>query len=154
MKLKDILRKNAVFPDLSSSDKKSVLEELSQLSSNIYQISADHILQVLLEREKLGSTGVGQGVAIPHGKLAGLDSIAIVFGRSKAGVDFHSHDHKPVHLFFVLLAPENAIGNHLQILARISRLLKSDHFRKKLIDIKDDQVYDLILAEDEQLDKA
>lgn len=152
MKLKEILKRNAVLGDLRATEKKGVLEELSGLVSKAWpDLSTDNVLQVLLEREKLGSTGVGNGVAIPHGKVAGLTAIVAAFGRSPKGVEFQSHDHKPARLFFVLLAPENAVGNHLQALARLSRLLKGETVRNRLIEVKSESLYDLLISEDEKL---
>ena len=152
MKLKDILKKIAVCGDLKSTDKKDVLVELAKLSAEAYpNLSSDQVLQVLLEREKLGSTGVGNGVAIPHGKIPGLNTIIAVFGRSKKGIEFQSHDQKPALLFFVLLAPENVVGIHLQALARLSRLLKEESTRNKLFEVKDENLYDVLIAEDEKI---
>lgn len=152
MKLKDILSKAAVIGDLKSSDKQSLLEELADKAIKSYpELSTKDILEVLLERERLGSTCVGNGVAIPHGKIQGLKSIMAVFGRSKKGIDFHSHDHKNTNLFFVLLAPENVVGNHLQALARLSRLLKSEIVRSRLLETKDENLYELLIQEDEKL---
>lgn len=152
MKLFDILKKDAVIGELSSTDKKGVLEELSTLISGLYsQLPAEEILRVLIEREKLGSTGVGNGVAIPHGKIPGLDHIICVFARSHKGIDFQAHDNKPANLFFVLLAPENAVGNHLQALARLSRLLKHDGTRIKLGELHNNELYDFLIREDEKL---
>ena len=114
MQLKEILKKEAVSTNLAATDKKSVLEELAGIASKSHpalEVGSD--LDVLLEREKLGSTGVGNGVAIPHGKMKGLDSIIAVFGRSKKGIEFQAHDHKPAEIFFVLLAPDNVVGLHL-----------------------------------------
>lgn len=152
MKLKDILKKSAVCGELTATDKKEVLEELSKLTCSVYPgLSCEQVMQVLMEREKLGSTGVGNGVAIPHGKIPGLDTIVAVFGRSKKGIEFQSHDHKPAMLFFVLLAPENVVGIHLQALARLSRLLKGDAIRGKLVDTKDENLYDVLISEDEKI---
>lgn len=152
MKLKDILKKSAVCGELKSTDKKDVLEELANLTSVAYpNLSSEQVLQILLEREKLGSTGVGNGVAIPHGKTPGLNTIVAVFGRSKKGIEFESHDHKPAFLFFVLLAPENVVGIHLQALARLSRLLKGEDIRNKLLEVEDETLYDILIAEDEKI---
>lgn len=152
MKLSEILKFEAVRGDLKSTDKKGVLEELSDLISKIHpSLSSSEIMNVLLEREKLGSTGVGNGVAIPHGKIPGLTQIVSVFGRSQKGIDFDAHDQKPAQLFFVLLAPENSIGTHLQTLARLSRLLKSEATRQLLIDTPSDQLYSVLLTEDEKI---
>ena len=94
---------------------------------------AEAMLQVLLERERLGSTGIGEGIAIPHGKLQGLDEILLSFGRSSEGISFDAMDGKPVHLFFLLMAPENSAGLHLKILAKISRMLKDPALRDNLL---------------------
>ena len=152
MKLKDILKSSAICGELKSRDKKEVLEELANLAAQAYDnLSAEQILNVLQEREKLGSTGLGNGVAIPHGKIAGLSSIVAVFGRSAQGIEFQSHDNFPAHLFFVLLAPENVIGNHLQALARLSRLLKDAKTRNRFLEVKNENLYDLLISEDEKL---
>lgn len=152
MKLRDILKQSAVCGDLKATDKKGVLEELSELIARSGpQLEPPVVLHVLLEREKLGSTGVGNGVAIPHGKLPGLESILAAFGRSKKGIEFQSHDHKPAVLFFVLLAPENVVGSHLQALARLSRLLKGEAIRHRLIEVNDEELYRVLIEEDEKI---
>jgi len=96
-------------------------------------LNRNEVLTVLRERERLGSTGIGEGVAIPHGKLKDIDQLILSFGRSKAGVDFDSMDGKPAHLFFLLLAPEDSISIHLKTLARISKLLKDQDVREQLL---------------------
>jgi PTS system nitrogen regulatory IIA component len=107
-------------------------------------------MEVLIERERLGSTGIGDGIAIPHGKLANLDELLLSFGRSVSGVDFDSLDGKPAHLFFLVVAPENSAGTHLKALARISRLLKSNVVRRELMEAKDaGGIYRIIEAQDE-----
>ena len=152
MKLSDILAKNAIISDLQSSSKKEILNEFAKLAATISpQLSEQNILEILLSREQLGSTAVGNGVAIPHGKMSGLSNIIAMFGRSKSGVDFQSHDSKNTHLFFVLLAPETAIGNHLQALARLSRLLKDNKTREELIQCPSDKLFDTLIAEDEKI---
>jgi PTS system nitrogen regulatory IIA component len=104
-----------------------------------------------LDREKLGSTGIGDGIAIPHGKIRDLGGVVASFGRSREGVDFESIDQKPTHLFFLLVAPENSAGMHLKALARISRLLKDPNFRKKLMGAGDkDELFQIISEEDSQ----
>lgn len=152
MKLKDILHKSAVCGELLATDKKGILGELASITASAYpKLSSDKVLKVLLEREKLGSTGVGNGVAIPHGKISGLDTIVAAFGRSKKGIEFQSHDHKPAVLFFVLLAPESVVGSHLQALARLSRLLKGEEIRNRLLEVKNENVFDVLIAEDEKI---
>jgi PTS system nitrogen regulatory IIA component len=152
MKLSSILHKNAIIPDLKSTDKKDVLSEFAELASRVIpQLKKEEVLEVLTNREDLGSTAVGHGIAIPHGKIAGIKDILALFGRSKEGVDFQAHDEKPTNLFFVLLAPEAAIGNHLQALARLSRLLKEPELRDELIQVPAEELYDLLIKEDNKL---
>jgi PTS system nitrogen regulatory IIA component len=106
---------------------------------------------VLLDRERISTTAIGEGVAIPHGKLAGVDRVLGVFARSPEGVDFASMDGEPTHLFFALIAPENAAADHLKALARISRLLKDERFRRRLIAAPNQQeLYATITAEDDK----
>jgi PTS system nitrogen regulatory IIA component len=108
------------------------------------------MVKTLLDREKLGSTGIGDGIAIPHGKLADLDELIVSFGRSRQGVEFDSMDGKPANLFFLLLAPENTTGLHLKALAKISKMLKDSAFRKKLIEAKSkDELYVIIADKDD-----
>ena len=131
MKLLDFLQKDAIAPTLVATDKAGVLAELAQVLVATGKVaSAPAAVQVLQEREKLGSTGIGEGIAIPHGKIKELDQVVAVFGRSTGGVEFDSMDGAPVHLFFLLMAPENSASTHLKALARISRLLKDRSFRE------------------------
>ena len=107
---------------------------------------------MLVEREKLGSTGIGNGIAIPHGKLDGLENICLVFGRSVAGIEFDSLDGKPVNLIFLLVAPANSAGVHLKALARLSRLLKEKSFRDSLLAADDaEKLYAIVVAEDQKI---
>ena len=119
---------------MESRTKREVLTELSEifLRGNI-KVDYDTMVEVLLEREKLGSTGIGGGIAIPHGKLAGLENLVVSFGRSNDGIDFDSMDGNPVHIFFLLMAPENSAGQHLKVLAKISRMLKDNSFKTDLM---------------------
>jgi len=152
MKIKQILQKTSVVSHLSARTKDDVIIELSDLlSKNFPNLSKDEMISILSEREKLGSTGIGNGVAIPHGKIPVLSQIITGFGRSVEGIPFDSQDGKPAHLFFVLLAPENAASLHLKALARLSRLLKDVHFRNKLMEAADaDQIYQEIVGEDDK----
>jgi PTS system nitrogen regulatory IIA component len=152
MKIKQILSKNCVIARLSSRTKDDAITELADLlSRNFSNLSREETISILTEREKLGSTGIGNGVAIPHGKIPALNQIVTGFGRSVEGIPFDSQDGKPAHLFFVLLAPENAASLHLKALARLSRLLKDVHFRNKLMEAADaDQIYQEIVGEDEK----
>ncbi len=150
MKITDFLNADAVDASLRSTDKASVMEELAGLlARRVPGTSAERLREVLLERERLSSTGIGDGVAIPHGKLAGLPGLTAAFGVSRAGIDFDAIDGKPTHLFFALLAPENSAGIHLKALARISRLFKNPSFRKAIVDASDaNAIYTLIASED------
>lgn len=134
MKISDLLEPAAIAPDLKSTGKLEILTELAATLVKVERgLGHDEILRVLLERERLGSTGIGDGVAIPHGKLKQLDRLLIAFGRHRQGVDFDSMDGKPAHLFFLLVAPEESVGIHLKALARISKLLKSPGVRQRLV---------------------
>lgn len=134
MKITDYLTPELVVAELPRGGKDEILKFLSrQVEQAVPELSAEAVLAVLQEREALGSTGIGGGIAIPHGKLAALKDIVILFARSREGVDFAAVDNQPVKLFFLLLAPENAAGTHLKILARISRMLKNQEFREKLL---------------------
>ncbi len=136
--------------DLQATNKRGALEELAKtLSNGPDQLSLPNILEVLLERERLGSTGIGDNIAIPHGKLAKLSELKLTFGRSLKGVDFDSMDGKPSHLFFLLLAPVNSAGLHLKALAKISRMLMSQPFRDNLMKAKGaEEIYRLIAERD------
>jgi PTS system nitrogen regulatory IIA component len=104
-----------------------------------------------MDRERLGSTGIGGGIGIPHGKVKGLHSLILGFGLSRKGVNFDSMDGKPTHIFFLLLTPENSAGDHLKLLARISRILKNDPFKERLIDARsEEEVYDIIQKDDDE----
>jgi PTS system nitrogen regulatory IIA component len=152
MKIGDILTQDLVIPELKATDKVQALGELvTHIADRVPDISSEELLSVLLEREQLGSTGIGDGVAIPHGKLKGIQNIIAVFAKSVLGVAFDSMDSKPVHLFFLLVAPENSAGIHLKALARLSRLLKSNGFRQKLMGVSDAKdLYSIIVQEDEK----
>lgn len=132
MKLLDFLHNETILTDLQSTDKKGVLDELALPVSEISRADHREIVRVLIERERLGSTGIGNGIAIPHGKLGGLESLILGFGLSRQGVDFDSIDGKPSDIFFLLLSPDTSSGLHLRLLARISKLLKEENFKEKL----------------------
>lgn len=152
MKLLDFLHKERMVPRLNARDKQGVLAELTEVLVSTGTIrSGREAVQVLLEREKLGSTGIGEGIAIPHGKLKELKDVVAVFGRSPDGVDFDSMDGAPVHLFFLLMAPENSASTHLKALARISRLLKDRGFREELLQAENqDVLFEIVSREDEK----
>jgi PTS system nitrogen regulatory IIA component len=151
MKLSELLPRGAIIPDLVSKDKKGVLEELAICVAPMARTGSDEIVRVLLEREQLGSTGIGGGIGIPHGKLASVSSIVVGFGLSRRGVEFDSLDHKPVHIFFLLITPENSTGSHLKVLAQISKLLKKDQFKESLIRAESiDEIQKIIFDIDEE----
>jgi PTS system nitrogen regulatory IIA component len=152
MKLKQILSRDSIIASLKSQTKPEVLTELAALlSKRAPEVPQDEIVRVLLEREGLGSTGIGNGVAIPHGKVHQLGQIITAFGRSLTGIPYDSQDGKPAHIFFALLAPENAASLHLKALARLSRLLKDVHFRNKLLEARDEgELFQQIIEEDEK----
>ena len=137
MKIIDLLDPKCILPDLQAANKRGVLEELATaLVSGHKEVTLQAVVEVLLERERLGSTGIGDNIAIPHGKLPQLSRMLLGFGRSLKGVDFDSMDGKPSHLFFLLLAPVNSSGLHLKALAKISRMLMSQPFRESLMESK------------------
>ena len=150
MKISQLLNKSSIIADLKSCDKKGVIDELALAVSKTTKASAKEIASVLLEREQLGSTGIGGGIAIPHGKLDLVGSIIVGFGLRKQGVEYESLDNKPVNIFFVLLTSENSTGGHLKVLAQISKLLKMDHFKNGLMAAESvDEIYDIIMGQDE-----
>jgi len=150
MKISELLDPQAIVADMQAKDKEKALVELAEsLISCEPSLDHDAVIAVLQEREKLGSTGIGDGVAIPHGKLAGIPELKLVFGRSHTGVDFESMDGQPAYLFFLLIAPEESVGVHLKTLARISKLLKDAVVRKKLLEAPDQQaIYQVIFDEE------
>ncbi len=151
MKIQDIVSPEAIVDNLRADTKEGVLRELSEvIAKSIPKLSTNSLAAILMERENLGSTGIGDGVAIPHGKVAGIENLVAAFGRSRNGVQFHSLDGKPAHLFFLIMAPENSAGMHLKALARISRLLKNDRFRRLLLEAADvDELRNLLIEEDD-----
>jgi PTS system nitrogen regulatory IIA component len=146
MKLGEYLEPEYVLADVQAKTKKEVLREMLGPLQDMPGVDPDKALDILLEREKLGTTGIGDGIAIPHGKLDGLGRIVLTVGRSAEGVDFQALDHRPCHIFFMVLAPEQAAGMHLRILAHISRLLKNEGFRDRLLEADADSLYKLIAA--------
>ena len=150
MKLVEILKPEAVIPDLRATTKADALHELASTLARVHpEIDAARLVEVLLEREELGSTAIGEGIAIPHGKLGGVANVLAAFGRSKGGIDFDSLDGSPTRLFVLLVAPEDSAGVHLKALARVSRLLKDKTFRERLFAAGDrDDLWATIQAED------
>ncbi|MEH0022045.1 MAG: PTS sugar transporter subunit IIA [Desulfobacter sp.] len=151
MKISDILNRDSIIADLSADNKTGVLQELAEAVARSTRASAKEIASVLMEREALGSTGIGGGIAIPHGKLDAVESVTVGFGLSTKGIDYDSLDDKPVHIFFLLLTPENSTGGHLKVLAQISKLLKMDRFKDRLREAGSiDEIYQIILEQDEE----
>jgi PTS system nitrogen regulatory IIA component len=150
MRLAEFLQAESVIAALSGRTKSEVLRELSRaLESAAPGVSQEQLYRVLSERERECSTGVGEGVAIPHGKLAGLPGLVAAFGVAPQGIDFEALDQKPTFLFFTLVAPENCAGAHLKALARISRLFKQPAFRASILNAKSGpEMYELIVSED------
>jgi PTS system nitrogen regulatory IIA component len=149
MKIMEILVKDAVILNLGVPTKRDVLGEMAAALAKVEpQIEADRLLEVLLEREALQSTGIGEGVAIPHGKLAGLDRLVASFARSPEGVDFESIDGQPTYHFFLLVVPEHSGGQYLKALARISRFFRDAAFRQRLSDAE--SLEEVIRAIDEE----
>jgi len=150
MKITEILSADMVVPELGGTTKPQVLRELAHPFAIKYrELDPAAICAVLMERERLGSTAIGDGIAIPHGKMPGIKQILGTFGRHQHGVDFESLDGRPTHLFFVLVAPEDSTSLHLKALARVSRLFKDGSFRERLTAAKDaEEIFRLIVEED------
>lgn len=169
MKILDFVRPDLILPDVRAVDKQAVLDELATHmakslaaapasgqpaqstppASSAPAIDREALLRVLVERERLASTAIGEGVAIPHGKLATVNRLVGCIGRSVAGVNFDSMDGRPTHIFFVLIAPENSTGIHLKALARISRLFKDPEFRTRIMQAKDGAEMYRVLADED-----
>jgi PTS system nitrogen regulatory IIA component len=149
MEIRDILQPEAVLCGLKVSSKKQALQELSRHAAGITGVSEKRIFETLLERERLGTTGVGNGIAIPHGKLAELNRLYGVFARLDRAIDFDAIDEQPVDLVFLLLAPEGAGADHLKALARVSRLLRDSATCEKLRGAKTADGLYLLLTQSE-----
>jgi PTS system nitrogen regulatory IIA component len=150
MKIVDLIRRDMVFSDLAADNKLGVLRELAlHLAERQGKIRVEDLTRVLVDREELASTAIGEGVAVPHGKMRTVDGIIACLGRSRPGVDFGSMDGQLTHLFFVMVAPESSTGAHLKALARISRVFKDVHFRRRLLEAADaEAMYEIIALED------
>jgi nitrogen PTS system EIIA component len=150
MKISEILTPESVLADLRGQSKPEILRELAScLAKGRRELNLDEVTAVLNERERLGSTAIGDGIAIPHGKVRGVRQIIGTFGRKLKGVDFDSLDGNPTQLFFLLVAPEDSASLHLKALARVSRLFRDNSFRERLVAAPDaTEIYRLILEED------
>lgn len=153
MKILDFLNEKAISAGLESQDKKGVIEELTVLLVKAGELKPrmkDGVVKVLLNREALGSTGIGQGVAIPHGKCEYVKELVAAFGVSKKGINFDSLDGEPAYIYFLLLAPIESSGPHLKALARISKLLKDKYFRDSLKNAENEKMLLKIIKEEDQ----
>ncbi len=146
MPLADIVAPNAIIPVLRATSKKQALQDLAARAAGLSGQNERSIFEILTQREKLGSTGVGSGIAIPHGKLAKLSKLFGLFARLERPVDFEALDGQPVDLIFLLLAPEGAGADHLKALARIARLLRDSDVARKLRDSRDAEAIYAVLA--------
>ncbi len=150
LKISDAVGEELIISELSARSKQEVLREFSDLLAETGKVEdKDELVRILAAREALGSTGIGDGVAIPHGKMKGMNGIVLAFGRSRKGIEFDSLDGEPAHLFFLLVAPEDAPGEHLKALARISRLMKNGGFRDALMRAADKKEIKRIIAQEE-----
>ena len=154
MKIMDFLSQAAIIPDIKAAKKEDVLKEMVDAlidAGNLDRRNRNKLIEALVTRESLGSTAIGQGVAIPHAKSDCVDKLIAAFGLSKKGVDFDSLDGDLAHIFFLLVAPVDSAGPHLKALARISRLLKDKYFRDSLRSCQDkDSIISTISQEDEK----
>jgi len=152
MKITDFLPITLIAPALQGQSKAEILHELASLIASAHpEIDSNRLEEVLWDRERLGSTAIGDGIAIPHGKLPELKNVIAAFGRHRQGAEFQSLDGKPSQLFFLLVAPEDSVGLHLKALARVSRLLKNQEFRRRLLDASDGaEIYRAIEEEDDK----
>jgi len=150
MKIVDLIKRDMVVPALQATDKRAILEELATYMAGRHpRIDRATLARVLIEREQLASTAIGEGVAIPHGKLGSVGEIVACLGRAPTGVEFDSMDGQPTYLFFVLVAPESSTGAHLKALARISRVFKDPEFRKRLLAAGDAEAMYSVVAEED-----
>ncbi len=154
MELTDLLDGECVVANLRATSKKQVLQELARRAADITGIDERKIFAVLMDRERLGTTGVGSGIAIPHGKLPELNRLYGIFARLEKPVDFQSIDERPVDLIFVLLAPEEAGADHLKALARVSRLLRDQNICEKLRGTGEVDALSAILTESQEIRAA
>ncbi|MBN06137.1 PTS IIA-like nitrogen regulatory protein PtsN [Ponticaulis sp.] len=154
MEIHEILTAEAVVPHLKASSKKQALQELSRVAAELTELDQREIFDMLIERERLGTTGVGEGIAIPHGKLNALDRLHGVFARASRAIEFDAIDDRPVDLVFLLLAPEAAGADHLKALARVSRLLRDPSTCDKLRGCETRDAIYALLTQTESSDAA
>jgi PTS system nitrogen regulatory IIA component len=151
MKILDVLQKETILDNLKSRDKKGLIEELSKPIALQAGVKHEHLVRMLMERERLGSTGIGDGIGIPHAKIRDLESLYLGFGLSRKGVDFESMDGRPTYIFFLMITPEDSTALHLKVLARIAKILRKETVREKLLGAAGvDDIFDVIGEEDEE----
>jgi PTS system nitrogen regulatory IIA component len=153
MRLSDFFRNDDIIPELAATTREQALEELiDKLLTRHADVDQDEVLRLLLERERLGSTGIGAGIAIPHAKLQHMGKPRVIFGRSKTGIAYDALDGRPVHLFFLLVADTDSVDVYLKLLARLSRLLKDRALRGRLLEATDaDSLYAIIGEQDSRI---
>ncbi len=150
MKIVELIKREMIVPALAGRDKRTILDELAtHVASQHSRIDRGALIRVLVDRESLASTAIGEGVAIPHGKLSTVNEIVACLGRARGGVEFDSMDGQPTFLFFVLVAPENSTGAHLKALARISRVFKDGEFRRRLLAADDAEAMYRVISEED-----
>lgn len=154
MKICDILRLDKIVPSLKSKSKKDVINELVDLFAGDDRVTdLEKVRASVWEREKIMSTGVGKGFAIPHVKTDAVEEIVAAFGKLSSPIDFEALDNKPVNLIFLLIGKENLVGPHIKLLSRISRMMNNDNFRNKLLEADSaEDIYKLICEEEEKFD--
>jgi len=153
LKIAEILQEQCVVADIRGKTKREIITELVEALAKARLVKdVEPVVNVVMDREKLGSTGIGNGVAVPHGKLKSINNIMCAFGRSQNGVDFDAVDRAPVHIFFLVLAPEDSASLHLKVLSRITKILRDQSLRKKIIKLTNvRELYTSILEEDEKI---
>lgn len=151
MKITELIKDSLIILNLQATSKQQVLEEISQFTADRSNLNKIKILDVLKERENICSTALDEGVAVPHGKLPGINRIICTIARSSKGIDFDSLDEKPTHIFILMLSPENSSGLHIQALSVISRVFKNLNLREGILKANsEDEVYNLIIKENDQ----
>jgi len=150
MRISELLNSDTITCGLMSQDKEGVIAELAESLAKISGMAVEELVRVLMDRERMGSTGIGSGIGIPHGKSKELSEPMMAFGLSRKGIDFESLDKKPAHIFFMLLTPENAPNIHLKLLAGIAKILRNEPFRQRLMMAKTpDEVISILRDEEE-----
>lgn len=151
MRISALLNSETITCGLMSQDKEGVIAELAEPLAKISGMAVEELIRVLMDRERMGSTGIGSGIGIPHGKSKELSEPMMAFGLSRKGIDFESLDKKPAHIFFMLLTPENAPNIHLKLLSGIAKILRNEPFRQRLMMAKTPDEVITILRDEEEV---